>query len=170
MKRIVLFILVFVVWIVLVWPFDPDTGLRGQDVIVGLGVALLVTLVMREVPLETGKGIHPTRTFWMFVYLFVLAYYVVKANLDVVYRVLHPAMPIRPGIVKVRTKLRNATAITALANSITLTPGTLCVNATEDGVLYVHWINVKTTDEEEAAKYILQRFEWFLEKIFVSVQ
>ena len=165
MKRIVLFILAFVVWIVLVWPFS-ETGLRGQDVVVGLMVALLVTLVMREVPLEKGKGIHPVRYFWIFVYLFVLAYYVVKANLDVVYRVLHPAMPIRPGIVKVRTKLRNATAITALANSITLTPGTLCVNATEDGVLYVHWINIKTTDEEEAAKYIIQRFEWFLEKIF----
>lgn len=167
MKRIVLFILAFVVWIVLVWPFAPETGVRGQEVVVGLAVALIVALVMREVPAEKlHKGIHPVRYFWLFVYLFVLAYYVVKANFDVVYRLLHPEMPIRPGIVKVRTKLRSPTAITALANSITLTPGTLSVNATEDGVFYVHWINVKTTDEEEAARYITQRFEWFIKRIF----
>ena len=89
-----------------------------------------------------------------------------KANLDVVYRALHPAMPIKPGIVKIKTSLKTDSGITALANSITLTPGTLTVDLTDDGFLYVHWINVKSTDVEQATRLIAQRFEWFLKRIF----
>jgi len=98
--------------------------------------------------------------------LVVLAYYIIKANFDVAYRVLHPAMPIHPGIVKVKTSLTSLAAITVLSNSITLTPGTLTVNALENGVLYVHWINVKSTDIDEATKQIVSHFEWFLKRIF----
>ena len=89
-----------------------------------------------------------------------------KANLDVVYRALHPQMPIHPGIVKIKTNLKSDSAITALANSITLTPGTLTVDVTEDGYLYIHWINVKSTDVEEASKLIAGKFEFFIERIF----
>ena len=95
-----------------------------------------------------------------------LFYYVMKANLDVVYRALHPQMPIHPGIVKIKTNLKSDSAITALANSITLTPGTLTVDVTEDGYLYVHWINVKSTDVDEASRLIAQKFEFFIERIF----
>ena len=96
-----------------------------------------------------------------------------KANLDVVYRALHPKMPIKPGIVKIKTNLKTESGITALANSITLTPGTLTVDLMDDGdpasrqtYLYVHWINVKTDDVEQATKLIARRFEWFLKRIF----
>ena len=92
-----------------------------------------------------------------------------KANLDVVYRALHPKMPIKPGIVKIKTNLKTDSGITALANSITLTPGTLTVDLTrqgEDNFLYVHWINVKSSDIEQATEFIARRFEWFLMRIF----
>ncbi len=90
-----------------------------------------------------------------------------KANLDVAYRVLHPQLPIYPGIVKVRTKLTTDTALTFLANSITLTPGTMSVDIDKDnGILYIHWIDVKTKDVESATKIIVDRFEKVLKKIF----
>jgi multicomponent Na+:H+ antiporter subunit E len=90
-----------------------------------------------------------------------------KANLDVAYRVLHPRLPIHPGIVKVRTKLTTDTALTFLANSITLTPGTMSVDIDKDnGILYIHWIDVKTKDVELATRIIVDRFEKVLKKIF----
>lgn len=167
MRRIPLFVLAFVVWMLIAWPFGPAVGLAwSQDVLVGALVALLVVAVMRdEVPENVARWTQPERYMWFIIYLFVLAYYVVKANLDVVYKVLHPDMPIRPGIVKVNTKLKSAPGIVALANSITLTPGTLTVNAIEDGTLYVHWIFVKSEDPQEAANHITRRFEWFIGKI-----
>jgi multicomponent Na+:H+ antiporter subunit E len=84
----------------------------------------------------------------------------------VAYRVLHPKLPIEPGIVKVKTSLSTLTGRVALANSITLTPGTLTVDLTDDGYLYVHWINVRAVDVEEATRKIVKRFEPILKEVF----
>jgi len=166
--RLVLFLLGLVFWLLLVWPVAPSqAGVLWGDIAAGIVVAAFVALVMREmVTQQFRRLLDPARYFWAALYLVVFGYYVTRANLDVAYRVLHPAMPIRPGIVRVRTRLRSASARTALANSITLTPGTLTVDITDDGMFYVHWINVATEEEQEAAKMILGRFEWFIEKIF----
>ena len=132
--------------------------------------SFLVAILFHEIlPKEHRVFFSPVRIFWFLVYMPVFFYYVVKANLDVVYRALHPKMPIKPGIVKIKTILRTDSAITALANSITLTPGTLTVDlvrSEEDCFLYIHWINVKSDDIEQATKFIAKRFEWFLKKIF----
>jgi multicomponent Na+:H+ antiporter subunit E len=86
---------------------------------------------------------------------------------DVAYRVLHPQLPINPAIVKVKTDLKSDTALTFLANSITLTPGTMCVDIDKEaGVLYIHWIDAKTTDVEEATHRIAGPFESTLKEIF----
>ena len=168
MKRVILFIFCFTVWILLVWPFDPETcTLYIPDIVAGLLASLFVALVMREISRKKiDHWFNPVRLFWAPVYFVVFLYYVIKANIDVAYRVLHPAMPIRPGIVKIKSQLKTHSALTALALSITLTPGTLTVDVTEDGILYVHWINIQTLDEKEAAEKICGRFEWFLKRIF----
>jgi multicomponent Na+:H+ antiporter subunit E len=88
------------------------------------------------------------------------------ANLDVAYRVLHPYRPIEPGIVKVKTTLKSEVARVALANSITLTPGTMSVALTDDGHIYVHWIKVGSKDLEEATRRIVGRFEPILKEVF----
>jgi len=65
-----------------------------------------------------------------------------KANVDVAYRVI--TGKINPGIIKISPNLKTDLGITLLANSITLTPGTLTVDIDEDtNDLYIHWINVK---------------------------
>lgn len=64
-----------------------------------------------------------------------------KANFDVAYRVL--SGKINPGIVRISPNLKTDLGVTMLANSITLTPGTLSVDIDENNNdLYVHWINV----------------------------
>ena len=167
-RRGVQFAFAFVFWLLMVWPVAPMDGrLLWGDIATGLIVAGVVALVSREIVTQRfARLLEPARYFWAVVYLFVFSYYVIKANIDVAYRVLHPAMPIRPGIVRVRTRLGTASARTALANCITLTPGTLTIDISDDGTFYVHWINVRTVDDDAAAKAILRRFEWFIAKIF----
>jgi len=76
-------------------------------------------------------------------------------------------MPIYTGIVKVETSLKSDTGLTFLANSITLTPGTLSVDIDKDaGVLYIHWIDVKDKDIKGATEIIVKRFEKILTEIF----
>ena len=161
MRRLIYFVLAFIVWLLLTWQLDI------QVITAGLIASAVVSLLFHEIlPKEHCVFISPVRLFWFLVYVPVFFYYVIKANFDVVYRALHPKMPIRPGIVKIKTDLKTDSGITALANSITLTPGTLTVDLTDDGFMYIHWINVKSDDVEQASQYIARRFEWFIRKIF----
>jgi multicomponent Na+:H+ antiporter subunit E len=158
--------LAFAVWVLLSWPF-VEGRIDIQVVVAGLITAAAASFLFIEIlPKEHGVYFSPTRIFWLLVYIPVFFYYVIRANVDVVYRALHPKMPINPGIVKVKTNLKTDSGITALANSITLTPGTLTVDLTDDGYLYIHWINVKSDEVEAATQLITKKFEWFLKKIF----
>lgn len=158
--RIFQFLIIFILWLLLTWSLAP------QEVIVGVALALLLSILLYDVFLQgSEKLVQPARYFWFLVYLPVFFYYVIRANLDVAYRVLHPEMPIRPGIVKVRTSLKSDMAKTFLANSITLTPGTLTVDIIGDH-LYIHWINIVTEDPQEETEVIVKRFEVFLRRIF----
>ena len=162
-RRVILFAIAFFVWCLLTWV--PDI----QHIIVGIFAALLVAILTGDLFIKRPHVLkHPLR-YWYFLahYLPVFLWQVIKANLDVAYRVLHPALPINPGIVKVKTTLKSDTALTFLANSITLTPGTLTVDIDpEKSALYIHWIDVKSKDVEIATKIIVERFEKILKKIF----
>jgi len=170
MRKSALFIISFVIWWLLVWPYDfAVKALDLQSVIAGAAVSLLVALLFSEVIIKSpAKWLSPRRYLWTIYYLPMFFYYCIKANVDVAYRVLHPAMPIKPGIVKVKTTLSSDSARCALANSITLTPGTLTVDITDDGYLYIHWINVQAPvgDIEEASELIVRKFETILKRIF----
>jgi multicomponent Na+:H+ antiporter subunit E len=110
---------------------------------------------------------HITRYLWFLYYIPVFLWECLRANIDVALRVMNPALPINPGIVKVKTSLKSETGLTFLANSITLTPGTLCVDIdVEKGILYIHWIDVKSQDMDRATKEIAGKFENILKKIF----
>ncbi|MBU1912280.1 MAG: Na+/H+ antiporter subunit E [Candidatus Omnitrophica bacterium] len=161
-SKLVLFIVGFIVWSLLTWPLD------FQHLVVGLIVAAFVAFITGDLfsrrPHHFG---HITRYIWFCYYVPMFLWSCLKANIDVALRVLNPKLPINPGIVKVKTTLKSDTGLTFLANSITLTPGTLCVDIDgEKGVLYIHWIDVKTQDTDKATELIVRPFEKILKKIF----
>ncbi len=89
----------------------------------------------------------------------------VVANLRMAGLVLNPALPVRPAIVRVETRLTDPVARLLLANAITLTPGTLSVELSGRW-LYVHWVVAETTDPQEATRAIVAGFENYLEVIY----
>jgi multicomponent Na+:H+ antiporter subunit E len=166
MRRLVYFVIGFIIWIIWTWPF-VEGKINIQVVVAGLVASAVVAVLFHEMlPKEHHIFLSPLRLFWFLVYVPVFFYYMIKANFDVLYRVLHPKMPIKPGIVKIKTNLKSDSGITALANSITLTPGTMTVDLTDDGFLFIHWINVQSDDIEQATQTIAYKFEWFIKRIF----
>jgi len=161
-SRTILFFLAVLVWLGLTWP--PD----WQHLSIGVLVAIFVAFMTGDMFTKRPHLFRePKRYLWFFYYLPIFLWECIKANFDVAYRVGHPDLPIKPGIVKVKTSLKSDTGLTFLANSITLTPGTLSVDVDqEEGVLYVHWINVKDKDVEKATEMIVGRFERILKRIF----
>ena len=161
-SKIVLFILAYILWALLNWV--PD----WQHLLVGVFVSVFVVYLT--------AGLFPTRFkylfdikryLWALYFIPVFLYECIRANFDVAYRVIHPDLPIKPGIVKIKTGLKSDIALTFLANSITLTPGTMTVDIDRsNGILYIHWINVRDTDIEGATKLIAGKFERILKGIF----
>jgi multicomponent Na+:H+ antiporter subunit E len=143
-------------------------SLDWQHLLIGTLVAVTVALMMGDMfTNKFYKWFHPHRYGWLIIYIFVFIWECFKANLDVAYRVLHPKLPINPGIVKVKTILKTETGLTFLANFITLTPGTFSVDIDKDkGYLYIHWIDVKTQNIEEASQIIVSKFERILKEVF----
>ncbi|WP_319507971.1 Na+/H+ antiporter subunit E [uncultured Methanolobus sp.] len=99
-------------------------------------------------------------------YLYVLIKEIIKANIMVAKIVLQPKIDIKPGIIAVPIRTKTDIGITAIANTITLTPGTLTIDVSDDkSILYVHAIDA--TDPEAIAqsirddleKYVLEAFE-----------
>ena len=160
-KKLLLFIASMIVWFILTATFHLPS------VIIGVIVSVFVSIWFSNIfTAEPEKFFNLKRMAWLLYYLPILFWYILLSNLDVAYRVIHPAMPIKPGIVKIRTNLKTDIGRVALANSITLTPGTLTVNITDDGYLYIHWIYVQSEDIQQASEKIAGRFEKILMEVF----
>lgn len=157
------FSLVFVVYVI----FSGSTSL--YDITTGVLVALATSLITANLVVGNPvKLAQPQRLAWLITY--ALRYFFVdevKAHLDVMKRILHPKMPINPGIVKIPYEAASDYAMLTVANSITNTPGTVVVEVDpSEKVFYVHWINAVTTEPIEAKKQVSEVFERFARRIF----
>ncbi|MBT2971233.1 MAG: Na+/H+ antiporter subunit E [Candidatus Thiodiazotropha sp. (ex Ctena orbiculata)] len=149
-----LFFLVFLLWLML------TASLEIAELIAGLAVAAVVTLASRpHLPLFAGLRFTPGAVPPFLTYLGVFLIELVRANFDMARRVLSPSLPLRPGVVEVRTRLESSLGRLILANSITLTPGTLTVDLRGDSIL-VHWVDIPPgSDIESATRAITSKFE-----------
>jgi multicomponent Na+:H+ antiporter subunit E len=155
-----IFVGVFVLYILLVaGSGSGDTFLKqflswDEELIAAVILSLLAALIARMI-ISRGENKlieNPInlliRPFVFVIYLFPWFVSLSIANLDVAYRVI--TGKIRPGIVRIKPGLETDLGRTILANSITLTPGTLTVDVdNKSGDLFVHWINVKEWKSEE---------------------
>jgi len=139
------------------------------DIITGVIVALVVALAFsKTIVRHDAKSLDLRRLIWLLAYLIhYLTIIELKAHLDVAKRILHPRMPIRPGIVRVPYTTKTDYGVVLVSNSITNTPGTVVVDLDESKkVLYVHWIDVKAIEPEQTYEHISKTFEKYAKKIF----
>lgn len=107
--------------------------------LLGLGAAscVLVVLLLRRMEILDAEGQPLHLILDILRYLPWLMKEVVLSNLDVARRILHPALPISPCVVRVRALQKTPLGQVIFANSITLTPGTLTLRLRE-GYVVVH--------------------------------
>ena len=142
-----------------------------QVLVAGALVSCFVSLFTARFFIH-GNAFHllaPKRFFSLAAYVFVFLWELTKANVDVAFRALNPKLPTNPGIVKVPSDLKAEYGLSMLANSITLTPGTITMDiADEDGKTnyYIHWIDVKETDPVKAGDAIKGTMEKWIRRIW----
>jgi len=156
--------IIFLIVVALTWFLLTGTLNKDELLIGGIALVLIAILFYGYSDLYRAVKITPKIIFYYPLYLIVFLIELLKANIDVALRVINPALPINPGIVAVKTSLKDPLSKLILANSITLTPGTLTVDVKDD-TLYIHWIDVKGKDVESATKAISGKFEKILKEI-----
>ena len=160
-KFSVTFVFLMLFWLLFTFSLDPFSILLG-------GVfSFVISTVTFDLFVE-GKDTMRARELpkvlvYLIIYFLVVIREIFVGSFRVVLSVI--TMNINPGVITIRTKLKSELARVFMANSITLTPGTLTIDLHEDHLM-VHWLNKKTDKEHHAAKMIKGSFEKQLGIIF----
>lgn len=159
------FCLCFFFWVLLTWSFT------AQELIAGAVVSLAAALFASRFFIHEKAFwlLNPAKFGALIAYVFVFLGELIKANCDMARRVFGGCRDLNPGIVKVPVDLKGDYAQAMLANSITLTPGTITLDiAEQDGktYYYIHWIDVAETDREKAGEAIKGRMESWIRRIW----
>ena len=149
-----------VIWLIL------NASLAQDILIVGAGVSLLLAIIFSKFSdAYAAVRFSPQAIIAYFQYFAVFVQELVKANINVMRIVFGRKIEIKPGIVEIKTSLKSRIGRLTLANSITLTPGTLTVDIRGDS-LFIHWIVVTDEDPEAATRAIAENFEKYLKVIY----
>lgn len=142
MKFLITTVVAYIIYLLLTIGSGTVGLWSSPELIIGAILAVVVGALLRNRFIgKDFRMLNPKRWLTFLIYLFPFIFAMAKANVDVAYRVITGR--INPAIVKINPKLKTDMSIAILANSITLTPGTLSVDVDQKtNELYVHWINV----------------------------
>ena len=161
---IVTFSLLFVFWVLLSGKFDMFHLTIG--VICSIVVAHLThDLLFANV--RVGETMVIVRRF--IIYIPWLIYQIIRANIYVACLALSPRMPIDPHVLRFRTKLESDISWVTLANSITLTPGTITMDI-KDGEFFVHALDKRVADDLHAGEMEDRVAHIFMEADHIYIQ
>lgn len=143
-------IVLTIIWVFLTGSFEV------VNFVFGFIVTFLILWIISSKDTQTEKYFKLIPKLISFIFFFL--WEVIKANIQVAYEVITPQNKMKPGIVALPLEAKTDTEITLLANLITLTPGTLSLDVSEDKkVLYIHAMYVQ--DKQEFINEIKNGFE-----------
>lgn len=142
------FILFFIVWIAL------TNSLNIQELVMGSIIALIVSYFFTEH--KTLNLFHLIKIYIRFIPLFLKE--LILSNIEVAKIIVSRKIDIDPSIVKLNTTLKSDHDKLLLANTITLTPGTLTIELHEQN-LYIHILNNTEKELSILQKNIIDKFE-----------
>lgn len=129
---VVIFCMMLLLWSLL-------SGVSADELIAG-SFASMITAVFSYKLFSLDKKHYHKKFIWLLVYIPYYMYREIMAHADTIYRILTGR--IKPSIVEIGHVMRSDFGTTALANAITLTPGTLTLELKDQG-FYVHWLNTR---------------------------
>ena len=135
-----------------------------NNIVMGILIAVMVMVLLRSTPHELAWNRMGTAVRASIRYIFLLMWDLLVSGIQVARIVLTPTLPIHPGIVAIPTNCESDLSRALSAHAITLTPGELVVEISEEGVMYTHMLDVTDADQDVQAAQALR--ENMLGKIF----
>jgi len=136
------FVLLFAFWILISGHYQL------KYLLIGVGASALVTYLTKDLVYKPGYGKEVTSRIGytlssavrLVLFLPWLVWAIIKCNIQMALIILNPRLPIDPGFLQFKTRLMKKVSLVTLANSITLTPGTITVDLTGKNFV-IHAIN-----------------------------
>jgi multicomponent Na+:H+ antiporter subunit E len=154
LRYVMAYISLGAIWLLLAGKVDANELIAGMFV-----TLIIVVLTSSHLKFFDDLKFTPVMPLHLIRFVLVFLRALIEANVDMARRVLSPSLPIYPAVVEVHTELKSPLGKLLLANSITLTPGTLTIDVVGDTLL-VHWIDASgLTDMQQATRLIAQQFE-----------
>jgi multicomponent Na+:H+ antiporter subunit E len=157
-------ILLYIIWIIMTGDFSLSS------LVLGLTISTIVVLIINSSFTQLFSKKLITKPWAFLWYAIYLSSQMFIASYKVAYFVLHPKKNFRPAIVKIPTDLgkRNRLIkLTILANSITLTPGTITMDLdSETHGLYIHCLDLKFEEDNKIKEMIFGKFERIIRRMF----
>ncbi|MBD3305023.1 cation:proton antiporter [candidate division KSB3 bacterium] len=138
-----------------------------SSLLIGFGFSLLIAVLTYSVFIDETEAERRSllpRAHYLVVYLLLIIYKMYIASFKVLFNVIRG--DINPRVVHFRTRLSSDVARVLLANSITLTPGTITLNLDDDHLI-VHWLDAQTLHSKYAGELIKGTFEALLKRSFI---
>jgi len=142
-------------------------SVRLSSLVLGAMLSIAIALVTYSIFIEeaeAGRRFLFPHAYLLPVYIGLVLFKIYAASFRMVYSII--TGDINPAILHFRTRLKSDMARLVLANSITLTPGTVTLDIDEDHII-VHWLNAKTRHSHYAGRLIKHHFEVLLRRIWV---
>ncbi len=154
MKNLFLFLTLLMIWIALNGKMDL------KIFIFGVVFSIISTVFTRVLFMDSDRINHRIPIWFLVMYFFAMIYFIFKSSLQVIINIFKGN--ITPSVVRIESKLKNDWYISIVANSITLTPGTVTIDKNGNR-LQVLWYYSK--GNEDAYKEIA----WQFEKLFFMI-
>lgn len=148
-----------------------NNKISAQEIVGGAIISLIIASITHSLFIKNDgfylfkKG----RIIYLLRYILIYQYYLIKANLDVAKIALSPKIKVKPAIVKLDTALKSDYGVSMLANSITLTPGTITIDVIDydnKTKLFVHCIDIDKNNLSKADQIIKDDFENGIRQVF----
>lgn len=143
-----MYVLFFLAWIIFNGQFTLEIAILGVAV-----ATVMFAFMCKFMDYSIKKELNVyKKSIWFFAYIVLLLREIVKANLEIIPRILTIEEEMEPVIVKFKTNLKSDFTRMLLANSITLTPGTITVSLEED-VYTIHCLDTSLAEGLENSDF-----------------
>ncbi len=150
----------FIGWLLFTWNIEPGSLITGG------AFSLIIAAATYRIFIDEGEAARRTllpRVHFLLFYLLYLVYALYAAGFRTALAVLRSNYT--PRVVHFRTRLQSDIARSVIAGSITLTPGTITLELTDDH-LVVHWLEARTTHSRYAGELVKGRLEKILKRVW----
>ena len=133
-----------------------SANLQLPNLILGIVIAAGILLLLRVPRRPIIWARFPLAFAALAIFVGMLLYNVIRSGIQMVRIIVHPNLPIKSGIVAIRTGCQSELGRAINAHAISLPPGELFVEMDENGTMYIHSLDVYLTEKQAGVAQKIQ--------------